>query len=228
MIIRFERLIRLALFPFLSVASIIGTGYCLWSFTLFDQTTATNEVSASGEIAVTGVASTPFKLQIIDPKKYGYDGYRLVFDQGGLGSRFDEKVGVRLSTSVVYCNLTTTRALSREELNAITTVVSLTSGTTEGLPCQCLERIQFKVRDASSYLKRTATLFDLVGDSWLNQAQNGLDGTSFSYDFNIPIDLEWRNGMKPVEDSAWKTFMDNSAKCSLNHVLSIYLDNGIS
>lgn len=223
MLIRLQRIIASVVVPFLSVCSLVGVGYSLWAFAESNQPIIDNTYF-EGNLKVEGIATTPLNLEILTPP--GYDGYRIVYDQGGLGSRFDEEVGVRLSTSVVYCTLTTSRALVRDDLSGISVIVSLASKT--GLTsCPCLEKIQFKTRDASTYLRRSATLLALAGDSWISQPQISNQGNSYYYDITIPVELEWRNGMKPTDDESWQNFMSSIDNCGEEHILTISLDNGI-
>lgn len=228
MIVRVERIIRLFVVPFLSVTAMFGVGYSFWTFNLDGFVLNADDI-LDGKLAVEGVATSPLTLDIVDPAaEHGYDGYRLVFDQGGLGSRFDEEVGVRLSTSSVFCNLKTIRELTEDDLSSMTTTISLTAiAGTESVSCPCLERIQFKTRDAGTYLKLTSKLIDLAGDAWLGNPVISEDGSSYTYSFAIPIELEWRNGMKPIEDASWQAFIGSINTCSAKHVLTIDLDNGI-
>lgn len=220
MLIRLQRIITSLVVPFFSVSSLIGVGYSLWVFAEPNQPII-NESELNGDLKVEGLATTPLHLEILPPP--GYDGYRIVYDQGGLGSRFDEEVGVRLSPTVVYCRL------SSDELEIDPSTINVhISLSTSGADCNCLSKIQFR-NYSSSYLSLDSTLSNLAGTSWTQESLSSSD-YKFSYTFQIPIEFKWRNGQKPTESETWGNFIKSVEACKASgalHNLEISMDNGI-
>ena len=100
--LRITRTISLAIVPFISSASIVGTGFALWIFGEPGEVTSAANVT-SAPLEVTGASPFPDQLTILHPAYY--DGYRIVLDQGGSDAQYDELRGISLNTPL-QCMLT--------------------------------------------------------------------------------------------------------------------------
>ena len=211
--LRIQRIFRLFVAPLLSFTSLAGVGYSLWLFALPEATLA-NQEQVVGELDVSGVSTTPLYLEVLPPD--GYDGYRLVFDQGGIGSRFDEEVGVSISTGSVYCRLSSLYL----PLDPVGLKVDFALDST----CACFDFIQFKEHTQSSFLNSVSYLMSNAATSW-EEVPTPESGYAHSYTFYLSPEFRWRTGMKPTEEDSWLDFMNSRNACTVTHTLSIHVEN---
>lgn len=208
-----QRAIRLFVAPLLSLTSLVGVGYSLWLFALPEATLA-NQEQVLGELDVSGVSTTPLYLEVLPPD--GYDGYRLVFDQGGIGSRFDEEVGVSLSTGQISCRLSSLYLPLDPNFLLIDFELSCS--------CACFDSIQFKEHAESSLLQSTTYTLSEASTAWEEESVAEI-GYAHSYTFFLSPEFRWRTGMKPTESESWAKFMNSRNGCGANHYLTVHVEN---
>lgn len=211
--LRVQRAFRLFVAPLLSFGALTSVGYSLWLFALPEATLA-NEEQALGNLDVSGVSTTPLDLEILPPE--GYDGYRIVFDQGGIGSRFDEEVGVGLSTGQISCRLSSLYFPLDPNFLLIDFELSCS--------CACFDSIQFKKHAESSLLQSITYTVSEASTAW-EEASVAEIGYAHSYTFFLSPEFRWRTGMKPTESESWAEFMNSRNGCGANHYLTVHVEN---
>lgn len=230
--IGFKRLIGLATIPLISSLSIVGTGYSLWIFSLPDGETSSG-ASIDGNLKITGLATTPFQLEILKP--IGYDGYRIVYEQGGSTHIDDRTVGVSLSPGSIKCRLTTVSGPIDDESNLVFyfSLSSFSSSGEENTPSDpCLSLIGF-ASASSSDSPLTSIAFKgseaIEENSWHEDldASSSLEDASNVYEFNLNVELCWRENAKPTDAAGWASMASSLLGCANTHQMTITVENGI-
>ncbi len=197
------RAVRLAVIPFLSICSLVGTGFSLWLFA--EEPVVLSESVAAG-LDVAGRAT--LGTLTIQPPRF-HDSYRLIFDQGSASDLYNEREGVYLSPSI-ECTLS---GFDYEDVSdfRVRFEFACSSGT-----ATCATLAHARLTDES--LEPTA--IGLSND----QIENG------SIAFTLNPSFQWVSGSKPYSSSDWSSFIEEiqAENATVNvHQLTVVIDNGI-
>lgn len=224
--LRIERLLRMAVVPFLSIGALVGTGFSFWVFT---TETEADPVSAKGTLTVAALAQSAqisLKLPAYDQNpgdKMNDRGYRLVFDQGGESFIYDTREGVYIEPGIV-CQLS-----DYQESFLSTYMVSYAfeiygymaedpySDEEAKLHCPAYRRCT--LTDAS---KRPQILFPSGAPE---PTSSGI------LEFSLKPEFQWLVGQKPATSVSWATFINEwETECvggtDHTHVLTITISSG--
>lgn len=230
--LRIARLLRLLVVPLISASSLVGTGYSLWIFSLPDGDVS-SETNVDGNLKIMGLATTPFAFEILPPDDY--DGYRIVYEQGGSTHIDDRTVGVSLSPGSIKCRLTTVSGPIDDESNLVFyfSLASFSSSGEENTPSDpCLSLIGF-ASASSSDSPLTSVAFKgseaIEESSWHEDldASSSLEDASNVYEFNLNVELCWRENAKPTDAAGWASMASSLLGCKNTHQMTITVENGI-
>lgn len=220
--LRITRKISLAVVPFISSASIVGTGFALWIFGEPGEVTSAASVTSTG-LKVLGTSPFPSELTILQP--IYYDGYRIVLDQGGSDAQYDELRGVSLNTPL-QCMLTGYGLDSWEDLKV---QYKLTCSNADNGGCLFDDTVRFaQYQDASN--TDTSRYFTL-SEEVINTPIVRDEGTTL--EFSLNPSFAWHRGMKPtvsVGDSSqgtrgWGELIHELNALNTTHTLWITITN---
>lgn len=232
MSLRFQKAVRLLVVPLVSASSLVGAGYSLWVFSLNGDETGI-DADINGDLRIMGLATTPFQFEILEPD--GYDGYRIVYEQGGSTHIDDRTVGVSLSPGSIKCRLTTVSGPIDDESNLVFyfSLASFSSSGEENTPSDpCLSLIGF-ASASSSDSPLTSVAFKgseaIEENSWHEDldASSSLEGASNVYEFNLNVELYWRENAKPTDAAGWASMASSLLGCTNTHQMTITVENGI-
>ena len=218
--LRFSRMIGLAVVPFLSSASIVGTGFALWIFGEPASVTDSAYVASKGlDVA----AASPYPGDLIINRPAYYDSYRIVLDQGGSDAQYDESRGVNLNTPL-DCIL---YGYGLDDWGVLKVQYTLTCSSPDG--CLFDETIRFaQYRDASSTdISRVYTLSEEV----VTTPTVSDSGQALS--FKLDPSFAWHLGKKPtasVSNSAegivgWGDLIHQLNALNTTHTLTVVITN---
>ncbi len=212
---KIERIFRVAVVPFLTAATLIGTGFAFWSFGGASDS-AENEIETAGLLSVAG--RYEFGEMVIELPLY-HDGYRLVFDQGsdGIGGNVISERGVYVSPSVRCTLHGLPSSFGEDELKSLYVSYSIQMSNPD---CPVMARLKFVDPLGGNAYQSIAYRMDDV-DFVITLESDG----SITARFEVDPPLEWAS--RPESAAEWTEFVNHVRENvdSGDHILTLNVTN---